>query len=295
MSLRVAVSFRQKYDCSCLLKQKSGAPLRDHRCGPVTWQVLPPLWSSHLAGKGHMGSGSGEGVPLEVLPALCLSVVAPLLVQSSGVTLPNLSRPPLWSSHLAGAHERNAFGPPLWSSCQAGTRKAEGSLALPLGADPRTEQKKGHRPKNRHSERKGKAVSCRPRASRSSSQGRDVGSAVSGLLFLVLPVGRSGWLVLVPCRSWLFPLVLSGLDDKGTVPSTGSFRHSLTYYSILVYLLLYFAYLGLRVLRLAVMGYDRSRRPTCCELDHTDCPQIATLLSVVLVFVCCLPTTRRSA
>ena len=39
-----------------------------------------------------MGSDSGEGVPLEVLPALYLSVVAPLLVQSSGATLPNLSK-----------------------------------------------------------------------------------------------------------------------------------------------------------------------------------------------------------
>ena len=99
--------------------------------------------------------------------------------------------------------------------------------------------KEGHRPKNRHSERKDKVVSCRPRASRSSSQGRDVGSALPGLRFLALPVGRSGWLVLVPCRSSLFPLVLFGLVDKGTVPSTGSFRHSLTYYSI-VFLLVCF-------------------------------------------------------
>ena len=95
--------------CSRLQKQKSSAPLRDHRCGQVTWQVLPLLRSSHLAGTGHMGSGSGEGVPLDLLPALYLSVDAPLLVQSSSATLPNLSRPQLWSSHLAGAHERQAF------------------------------------------------------------------------------------------------------------------------------------------------------------------------------------------
>ena len=88
-----------------------------------------------------MGSGSGEGVPLEVLPALYLSVDAPLLVQSSSAALPNLSRPQLWSSHLAGAHERHAFGPQLWTSCQAGTRKAEGSAALPSGTDPRTGQR----------------------------------------------------------------------------------------------------------------------------------------------------------
>ena len=71
---------------AALLSQTS----RDQRCGRVTWQVLPPCWSSRLA----------------------------------------------------GAHERNAFGPPLWSSCQAGTRKAEGSVALPLGADPGTEQRR---------------------------------------------------------------------------------------------------------------------------------------------------------
>ena len=70
---------------AALLSQTS----RDHRCGRVTWQVLPACWSSHLA----------------------------------------------------GAHERNAFGPPLWSSCQAGTRKAEGSVALPAGTDPRTGQR----------------------------------------------------------------------------------------------------------------------------------------------------------
>ena len=50
-----------------------------------------------------MGLRSGEAVPVKGLPALNLSVVAPLLVQSSSATLPNLSRPPLWSSHLAGA------------------------------------------------------------------------------------------------------------------------------------------------------------------------------------------------
>ena len=46
-----------------------------------------------------MGLRSGEAVPVKGLP-LYLSVDAPLLVQSSGATLPKLSRPPLWSSHL---------------------------------------------------------------------------------------------------------------------------------------------------------------------------------------------------
>ena len=64
--------------CSRLQKQKSSAPLRDHCCGQVTWPLLPLLWSSHLAGTGHTGSGSGEGVPLDLLPALYLSVDAPI-------------------------------------------------------------------------------------------------------------------------------------------------------------------------------------------------------------------------
>ena len=65
--------------CSRLQTQKSSAPLRDHCCGQVTWQVvLPLLWSSHLAGTGHKGSGSGEGVPLGLLPALYLSDCCPI-------------------------------------------------------------------------------------------------------------------------------------------------------------------------------------------------------------------------
>ena len=81
-------------------------------------------------------------------------------MQSSSATLPNLSRPQLWSSHLAGAHERHAFEPQLWSSCPAGTRKAEGSAALPSGVQqrcpraPTPEPGKGRRPKNRQSQRR---------------------------------------------------------------------------------------------------------------------------------------------
>ena len=86
-------------------------------------------------------------------------------MQSSSATLPNLSRPQLWSSHLAGAHERHAFGPQLWTSCPAGTRKAEGSAALPSGVQqrcpraPTPEPGKGRRPKNRHS-KKGETCFC---------------------------------------------------------------------------------------------------------------------------------------
>ena len=138
--------------CSRLQKQKSSAPLGDHRCGPVPWQVLPPLWSSHLAGTGHMGSGSGEGVPLEVLPALHLSVDSPLLVQSSSATLPNLSRPQSWSSHLAGAHERHAFDHRCGRVAKLCTRNLGGFSSAALGhrpqnrakgADPRTGNLKG--------------------------------------------------------------------------------------------------------------------------------------------------------
>ena len=160
-------------------------------------------------------------------------------------TLPNLSR-----DHRCGrvAWQGLMRGTPLCHRCGRVAKLAlERRRVQQRSTRATPELGEGRRPKNRHSERKSKAVSCRPRASRSSSQGRDVGSALSGLRFLALPVGRSGWLVLVPCRSWLFPLVLFGLDDKGTVPSTGSFRHPITYYSIDVYLLFYFAYLGLRV------------------------------------------------
>ena len=138
--------------CSRLQKQKSSAPLRDHRCGQVTWQVLPPLWSSHLAGKGHMGSGSGERVPLEVLPALYLSVVAPLLVQSSSATLPNLSRPQSWSSHLASAHERQAFDHRCGRVAKLALERRRVQWHCPRAPTP--EPGKGHQTKNRQSQRR---------------------------------------------------------------------------------------------------------------------------------------------
>ena len=135
--------------CSRLQKQKSSAPLRDHCCGQVTWQVLPLLWSSHLAGTGHMGSCSGEGVPLDLLPALYLSVDAPLLVQSSGATLPNLSRPQLWSSHLAGAHERQAC---CGRVAKLALERRRVQQRCPRAPTP--ERGGGRRPKNRQSQRR---------------------------------------------------------------------------------------------------------------------------------------------
>ena len=97
---------------------------------------------------------------MEVRPELANSSCSRLPKQKSSAPLPNLSRPQSWSSHVAGAHERHAFGPLLWLSCQAGTRKAEGSAALPSRVQqrcpraPSPEPCKGRRPKNRHSKRR---------------------------------------------------------------------------------------------------------------------------------------------
>ena len=85
-----------------------------------------------------MGSRSGEAVPVKGLPALYLSVVAPLLVQSSSATLPNLL-PPLWSSHLASAHERNALTTVVVGSLSKDSKKGGGFSGTALG----------HRPQNR--------------------------------------------------------------------------------------------------------------------------------------------------
>ena len=82
----------------------------------------------------------------------------------------------------------------------SGTQQAEGSVHCPRA--PTLEPSSKQRAPTQEpapSARKSKVVSCRPRASHSSSQGRDVGLALSGLRFLALPVGRSGWPVLVPC------------------------------------------------------------------------------------------------
>ena len=185
--------------CSRLQKQKSSAPLRDHRCGQVTWQVLPLLWSSHLAGTGHMGSGSGEGVPLDLLPALYLSVDAPLLVQSSSATLPNLSRPQSWSSHLAGAHERQAFDhrcgrvAKLALERRRVQQRCPRAPALPSGTDPRTGQR---------------APTQEPAISKAKSVSARVFCLLPVLACLCLVSPGSGSRVLRPCPfGFLFVLV----------------------------------------------------------------------------------------
>ena len=94
-----------------------------------------------------MGSRSGEAVPVKGLPALYLSVVAPLLVQSSSATLPNLSRPQLWSSHLAGAHERQAFDHRCGRVAKLALKRRRVQQRCPRAPTP--EPGKGRRPKNR--------------------------------------------------------------------------------------------------------------------------------------------------
>ena len=114
--------------------------------------MLPLLWSSHLAGTGHRGSRSGETVPVKGLPAFYLSVDAPLLVQSSSASLPNLSRPQLWSSHLAGAHERQAFDHRCGRVAKLALERRRVQQRCPRAPTP--EPGKRRRPKNRQSQRR---------------------------------------------------------------------------------------------------------------------------------------------
>ena len=90
--------------------------------------------------------------PLDLLPALYLSVDAPLLVQSSSATLPNLSRPQLWSSHLAGAHERQAFDHCCGRVAKLALERRRVQQRCPRAPTP--EPGKGRRPKNRQSQRR---------------------------------------------------------------------------------------------------------------------------------------------
>ena len=104
-----------------------------------------------------------------------------------------------WGQAPVGAYEWNACDSSRGLGLQSGTQQAEGSVHCPRA--PTLEPSSKRRAPTQEpapSERKSKVVSCRPRASHSSSQGRDVGLALSGLRFLALPVGRSGWPVLVP-------------------------------------------------------------------------------------------------
>ena len=139
-------------------------PPGDVRCVVVTtslsskerFEVLPSTYFDKGVSPLRDGGGSALGSRLSLLYPK----------QKSSCSSAKPLKRPSWSSHLAGAHERHAFGPQLWSSCQAGTRKAEGSAALPSGVQqrcpraPTPEPGKGRRPKNRHSS-KAKRVSAR--------------------------------------------------------------------------------------------------------------------------------------
>ena len=97
-----------------------------HRCGQkscalrrVTWPVLPPLWSEELRSSSCHLAGA---------PKVVLRRAAALTGAEQQHCSPNLSTALLWSSHLAGA-------PTVLVESLALP-----SVALPLGADPRTEQ-----------------------------------------------------------------------------------------------------------------------------------------------------------
>ena len=105
----------------------------------------------------------------------------------------------------------------------------------------------GRRPQNRASgtvprtgkDRKGEVVTCRPRASPSSSRMGGMSGQLCQVCVLFLrfvSVGRSGWPVLVSCRSWLLPgyvpvsfrflrecFSLTSDTDKGAHPITVHF------------------------------------------------------------------------
>ena len=140
-----------------------------------------------------------------------------------------LSGLPFRGQAPVGAYERNLSGPPVRrSSYQSGLKSVTpvtpvgvespvgdstggGFCALPSGAENRAANT-GHRPKNRHPQN-GK-VKLFP-ADRGHHVPAPKGgmSALSGLRFLALPVGRSGWPVLVPCPLSLLvvSLVVAGL------------------------------------------------------------------------------------
>ena len=87
------------------------------------------------------------------------------------------------------------------SSLPPGLNRQEGQCTA-LGRRPQNRAKKGTDPRTGTQNGKVKLFSADRGASRSSSCRRDVGSALAGLRFPVVPVCCSGWPVLVPCRSW---------------------------------------------------------------------------------------------
>ena len=154
-------------------------------------------------------------------------------MQSSSATLPNLSRPPLWLSHPAGAHERQAFDHCCGRVAELALERLRVQRRCPRAPTP--EPGKGRRPKNRQ------------------SQWRKVFLPGCSLFFPVLACmcrgfPGSGSLVLRPCPfGFLFLFVPPGVsfywprascsssqregrraNCRGTDPRTGSFQVSLS-------------------------------------------------------------------
>ena len=108
-------------------------------------------------------------------------------------------------------------------------QKAGGFSALPLGADPRTVQRMA-------GTQNGKVKLFPADRGHHVPAPRDVGSALSGLRLLALPVGRSGWPVLVLCGALsllvaslvvpCFFVSVSPLRLKRTRAPTPSVRHA---------------------------------------------------------------------
>ena len=111
-----------------------------HCCGRVT-----------LQGKVIWARAREKGYHLTFYLHFYLSDVAPLLVQSSSATLANLSRPHLWSSHLAGARERQAFDHRCGRVAKLALERRRVQQRCPRAPTP--EPGKGRRPKNQQSQR----------------------------------------------------------------------------------------------------------------------------------------------
>ena len=162
-----------------------------------------------------MGSRSGEAVPVKGLPALYLSVDAPLLVQSSSTTLRNLSKPQLWSSHLAGAHERQAFDHRCGRVAKLALKRRRVQQRCPRAPTP--EPGKGRRPKNRQSQwRKVFLPGCSVVPGRWFSGPAPSGSCLLLFRMMFLSTGRGRH---VPAPSGRDV----GSNSGGTDPRTGPF------------------------------------------------------------------------
>ena len=156
-----------------------------------------------------------------------------------------LSGPPVRrSSYQFGAQERIACDSSRGSSLQSGTKQAEGSVHFPRAPTPEPSSKQRAPTNNRHPQ-KGKLICFLPTAGitfQLPREGCRVGSVWSASLCFAC---WSLWLAGPgPLSLLVVSLVLFGLVDKGTVPSTGSFFSGTPFRTTLLTFtcLLYFAY-----------------------------------------------------